>query len=191
MLSEPESTSSSKRDENSLCTLTQRFIKLLRKAPDNLINISFAADVLCVGKRRIYDIVNVLEGLGMVSKWSVNGVKWAGPGFDEILSSDSNEEYYLEDAAKEQLCEEALLDCEIEELQDEIEKLSLDKVNVDNSFVTYDDLQGLEMFADRFVFALKAPLDSVMDYPKYDKGRYHVKISADDGKISVYYVNEM
>lgn len=191
MISEPESTGSSKRDENSLRALTERFIKLLRCAPDNLINISFAADVLNVGKRRIYDITNVLEGLGMASKWSVNSVKWAGPGFEEILSSDSIDDSYIDSVAKERLGEEAALDREIDGLHDEIEKLSVDTKNLDNAYVTYEDLQGLDTFSKRLVFALKAPGDSVMECPRYEKGLYHLKIMSDSGRISAYYVNEV
>lgn len=35
-----------------------------------------ASDMLSVQKRRIYDITNVLEGIGLVNKKSKNNVQW-------------------------------------------------------------------------------------------------------------------
>jgi hypothetical protein len=35
--------------------------------------------VLNVQKRRIYDITNVLEGIGLISKECKNNIRWSGP----------------------------------------------------------------------------------------------------------------
>jgi hypothetical protein len=32
-----------------------------------------------VQKRRIYDITNVLEGIGLIQKYKKNKIRWAGP----------------------------------------------------------------------------------------------------------------
>lgn len=188
MKSELESINSSKRDENSLFTLTKKFIRLINICPDHHINTTHAAEMLKVGKRRIYDITNVLEGLGMVSKWSVNSVKWIGRGFDEILSSDEEDDGTGQ-TIKEKSGEEAKLDDEIETLNIEIAELSQIKKNLDNAYVTYDDLQNLKIFKNKLVFALKAPSDTTMEYPRYQKGSYRLRIMAEKGQISVYYVN--
>lgn len=34
---------------------------------------------LAVQKRRIYDITNVLEGIGLIQKYKKNKIRWAGP----------------------------------------------------------------------------------------------------------------
>ena len=36
-------------------------------------------EVLSVQKRRIYDITNVLEGIGLISKECKNNIRWCGP----------------------------------------------------------------------------------------------------------------
>lgn len=36
-------------------------------------------EVLNVQKRRIYDITNVLEGIGLIQKEYKNNIKWCGP----------------------------------------------------------------------------------------------------------------
>ena len=38
----------------------------------------FAAEQLAVKKRRIYDITNVLEGIGLIEKKSKNNIQWKG-----------------------------------------------------------------------------------------------------------------
>lgn len=188
MKSETETACSSRRDENSLFVLTKKFIKLISTSPDNFINTNRAAEVLGVGKRRIYDITNVLEGLGMLSKWSVNSVKWTGSNIDEILSSDISEKY-AEDLATAKNQEEIALDKEIDELNREIQELSMNDRNLDNAYVTFEDLYNLKIFKNKLVFAVKAPSDTSMEYPRYQKGSYRLKIMTEKGQISVYYVS--
>lgn len=190
MKSEQENIQSSKRDENSLFVLTKKFIRLVNQSPEQYISMSHAAQVLNVCKRRVYDITNVLEGLGLVSKWSVNSVKWIGGNVDEILSSEgeSNEAKQLNEI-REFNNEEAELDEEIEKLNREITEMSQNERNLDNAYVTYEDLQNLKIFQNQLVFALKAPSDTTMEYPRYYKGMYRLKIVAEKGQISVYYVN--
>ena len=50
------------RFDNSLTTLTKRFVHLLRLSDDGSVDLNKAAKRLEVQKRRIYDITNVLEG---------------------------------------------------------------------------------------------------------------------------------
>lgn len=43
-----------------------QFVELLQEAPNGVIDLKTAADMLAVRqKRRIYDITNVLEGIGL------------------------------------------------------------------------------------------------------------------------------
>ena len=63
---------------SSLSLLTQRFIALLKCETSQYFDLNFAARTLGVQKRRIYDITNVLEGIGLIEKTSKNTVKWRG-----------------------------------------------------------------------------------------------------------------
>jgi len=47
---------------------------LLRESPKGTLDLNEAAVALLVQKRRIYDITNVLEGIGLVTKVSKNKV---------------------------------------------------------------------------------------------------------------------
>lgn len=70
------------RQETSLGQLTRKFISLLEGSPDGSINLNEASDLLHVQKRRIYDITNVLEGVGLLHKTSKNNIQWRGGLFD-------------------------------------------------------------------------------------------------------------
>ena len=61
---------------SSLGLLTQRFLDLLTTVGQKYVNLNSAANSLGVQKRRIYDITNVLEGIGLIEKTSKNTVRW-------------------------------------------------------------------------------------------------------------------
>lgn len=187
MKNDLEKAQSSKRDDSSLYSLTKKFVQLICSSPEQMINMTQASMTLQVAKRRIYDITNVLEGLGMISKWSVNSVKWIGGNPEEILASEDNEntEKYLNQSYRE----ERDLDEEIEKLNKEIAELSTSEKNLENAYITYEDMQNLKVFQNKLVFAVKAPSDTTMEYPRYQKGAYRLRIMAEKGQISVYYVN--
>ncbi|KAL3268223.1 hypothetical protein HHI36_007347 [Cryptolaemus montrouzieri] len=57
------------RFEKSLGLLTTKFVNLLQKSAGGVLDLKLAADILAVRqKRRIYDITNVLEGIGLIEK---------------------------------------------------------------------------------------------------------------------------
>ncbi|XP_074695842.1 transcription factor E2F4 isoform X2 [Strix aluco] len=67
------------RHEKSLGLLTTKFVSLLQEAKDGVLDLKLAADTLAVRqKRRIYDITNVLEGIGLIEKKSKNSIQWNG-----------------------------------------------------------------------------------------------------------------
>merc|ERR1719310_2720338 len=70
---------SSSRFEKSLGLLTTKFVTLLQEADGGILDLKVAADTLNVKqKRRIYDISNVLEGIGLIEKQNKNCIKWKG-----------------------------------------------------------------------------------------------------------------
>ncbi|KAG9478661.1 hypothetical protein GDO78_012357 [Eleutherodactylus coqui] len=78
-MAEPAGVSS--RHEKSLGLLTSKFVSLLQEAKDGVLDLKVAADTLAVRqKRRIYDITNVLEGIGLIEKKSKNSIQWKGVG---------------------------------------------------------------------------------------------------------------
>uniref|UniRef100_H0ZS72 E2F/DP family winged-helix DNA-binding domain-containing protein n=1 Tax=Taeniopygia guttata TaxID=59729 RepID=H0ZS72_TAEGU len=62
------------RFDASLVLLTRRFMALLRKAPDGVLDLNEVATTLGVRKRRVYDITNVLDGIDLIQKRSKNHI---------------------------------------------------------------------------------------------------------------------
>jgi hypothetical protein len=66
------------RIDNSLGELTKRFIDLIQNSPTKEVDLNEASKTLEVQKRRIYDITNVLEGIGLIEKTIKNKIRWKG-----------------------------------------------------------------------------------------------------------------
>ena len=66
----------SPRYETSLGILTKKFVNILRASPYGVLDLNKATELLDVQKRRIYDITNVLEGIGLIQKEAKNNIRW-------------------------------------------------------------------------------------------------------------------
>jgi len=66
------------RYDSSLGLLTRKFTNLIQASVSGAIDLNQAAKQLSVQKRRIYDITNVLEGVGLIEKRSKNVIAWKG-----------------------------------------------------------------------------------------------------------------
>ncbi|KAG5683923.1 hypothetical protein PVAND_013181 [Polypedilum vanderplanki] len=67
----------SERKEKSLSTLTKKFIDILKV--ERTVDLNAVAKQLdCTKKRRIYDVSNVLEGIGLIKRTSKNNYTYFG-----------------------------------------------------------------------------------------------------------------
>ena len=48
------------------------------------VDLNVAAEKLSVQKRRIYDITNVLEGIGLIEKTIKNKIRWKGGDINDL-----------------------------------------------------------------------------------------------------------
>lgn len=87
------------RYDSSLGLLTKKFVALIQAAQEGVLDLNQAATMLGVQKRRIYDITNVLEGIGLIEKRSKNNIQWKGMG----SNSSTNMAAELE-KLKEEVC---------------------------------------------------------------------------------------
>ncbi|KAJ8540920.1 hypothetical protein K7X08_001736 [Anisodus acutangulus] len=152
------------RYDNSLGLLTKKFISLLQEAEDGTLDLNHSADVLEVAKRRIYDITNVLEGIGLIEKTTKSRIRWKGfrstrsRGLDNQASTLKGEIEYLN-------AEDCRLDNCIREKLEQIRTLESD-VNCQKSlFLTEEDIMSLPHFRDKTVIAIKAPYASSIEVP--------------------------
>ncbi|CAN7121355.1 unnamed protein product, partial [Brassica rapa subsp. narinosa] len=68
------------RKEKSLGVLVSNFLRLYNRDDVDLIGLDDAAGKLGVERRRIYDVVNILESIGLVARRGKNQYSWRGFG---------------------------------------------------------------------------------------------------------------
>lgn len=193
--STPQQTS---RYDSSLGLLTKKFVGLLRGTNGNTLDLNRAALELGVQKRRIYDITNVLEGIGLLQKQGKNNVCW-NDNPPQTFSRAADEEG--ENSAK-------AVGRRLESLRDTVEGLrqqesQLDKYldflsrqagvfsptgvsartgeypsfippGLENAarymYVLYQDITSLPMYSSDTIIGIKAPSGTSLEVPDPDQG---------------------
>ncbi|XP_067932206.1 transcription factor E2F5-like [Watersipora subatra] len=206
-----ESTVGVSRHEKSLGLLTSRFVALLQSAEDGILDLKAAADVLAVKqKRRIYDITNVLEGIGLIEKRSKNSIQWKGAG----PSNSSGEVASRLTALKQEIddldAQERTLDQQKKHLQQNLRNVSEDPLNYQVAYVTHEDI--CNSFRERTLLAIQAPSGTTLEVPVPEgvmgsanhttagpsdlrtqnvlKRKYQIHLKSDSGPINVLLVNK-
>ncbi|CAH1780315.1 unnamed protein product [Owenia fusiformis] len=182
------------RHEKSLGLLTTKFVNLLQEAKDGVLDLKVAADTLAVRqKRRIYDITNVLEGIGLIEKKSKNSIQWkgAGPGCNTREISDRL--VALKGEMDKLAQEEAKLDTHREWVQQSIRNVTEDINNHQLSYVTHEDI--CRCFQGDTLLAIQAPSGTQLEVPIPEgpvnqKKNYQIHLKSQSGPIYVLLVNK-
>lgn len=173
------------RVENSLKVLCREFIKLFKKHRTRTIDITLAAYSLRVSKRRIYDITNVLEGLGLIEKICANNVSWVGNEQFDLF----NHEFVEYDTDAADLKDVSEIEKEIELLHNEIAELAQAECNAMNIYVTPDDLKDAPVFKNKLVFLVKTDENTKLEFLDALSGnRKKLNISAGGDKIELLHI---
>ncbi|CAA6655947.1 unnamed protein product [Spirodela intermedia] len=171
---------SSCRYDSSLGLLTKKFISLLQQAEDGTLDLNKAADILEVQKRRIYDITNVLEGVGLIEKKTKELEDQIGV-LKAHVENLSTEEYSLDGMIRETL--------------ENLRFLSEDENNKKWLYVTRDDISSLPCFANDTLVAIKAPHGTSLEVPDPDEAidfpnrRYQIFLRSSVGPIDCYLIS--
>uniref|UniRef100_A0A1X7VEG2 E2F/DP family winged-helix DNA-binding domain-containing protein n=1 Tax=Amphimedon queenslandica TaxID=400682 RepID=A0A1X7VEG2_AMPQE len=204
------------RHEKSLGLLTSKFVELLQTAEGGILDLKKAVDYLEVKqKRRIYDITNVLEGIGLIEKESKNSIKWKGAtDFGDTLDMQMKVQGLKE---KKQKMEESesKLDKQCAKIKQCLKNIVEDPgsnryplilftfslslslsmhviilLNFFNTlaFVTYEDIRSIPCFKKATMLAIQAPSDTLItvDTPTtHPDGLYCMQIKSKSGPVSV------
>ncbi|KAH9659603.1 transcription factor E2FB [Citrus sinensis] len=199
------------RYDSSLGLLTKKFINLIKHAEDGILDLNKAADTLEVQKRRIYDITNVLEGIGLIEKKLKNRIQWKGLDVSRPGEADENASS-LQAEVESLTIQERRLDEQIRIMQERLRDLSEDENNQKWLFVTEDDIKSLPCFQVNFfvcqagtcvlelvnetLIAIKAPHGTTLEVPDpdeavdYPQRRYRIVLRSTMGPIDVYLVSQ-
>ena len=147
------------RYETSLGLLTKKFVSLFHSSSQGTVDLNRASETLNVQKRRIYDITNVLEGIGLVEKKSKNMVAWSGAQNHEGLTAQHAD---LATDLADLKAKEDQLDDLIKNAELHLKLLNEDK---SNAYVTWQDLRSIKDFTNQTVMAIKAPPEAKLQVP--------------------------
>lgn len=182
------------RHEKSLGLLTTKFVTLLQEAKDGVLDLKVAADTLAVRqKRRIYDITNVLEGIGLIEKKSKNSIQWkgAGPACNTQEVSDRLEELKEEIAELEE--NERRLDTHRSWISQSLTNIADDAGNAQLAYLNHEDV--CSCFPDDTLLVVQAPPGTQLDVPVPDvssalQRRFQICLKSRTSPIYVILVNK-
>ncbi|NXM43884.1 E2F6 factor, partial [Gymnorhina tibicen] len=182
------------RFDASLVLLTRRFMALLKKAPDGVLDLNEVATTLGVRKRRVYDITNVLDGIHLIQKRSKNLIQWIGNNLDQVVGKA--EQQNLKDELSDLSDMEEALDELIKNCAHQIFELTDDKENakypfnscitLTHAYVTYQDIRSIQAFQEQIVIAIKAPEETKLEIPVPKEDHIEVHVKSTKGPIDVY-----
>ncbi|CAM9158026.1 unnamed protein product [Lampetra planeri] len=179
------------RHEKSLGLLTTKFVTLLQEAKDGVLDLKAAADTLAVRqKRRIYDITNVLEGIGLIEKKSKNSIQWkgVGPGCNTREIADK-----LIDL-KAELDDLALREHELDQQRVWVQQ-SIKNVTDDSNNSPYPSHQNDLCGNSDTLLAIRAPIGTQLEVPIPEavlngQRKYQIRLKSSSGPIEVLLVNK-
>ncbi|XP_075419887.1 transcription factor E2F1 [Tenrec ecaudatus] len=169
------------RYETSLNLTTKRFLDLLSRSADGVVDLNWAAEELKVQKRRIYDITNVLEGIHLISKKSKNHIQWLGgqtkEGISKQLEGLTRELQHLQEREQQ-------LDHLIQVCATQIQQTSVEAAREDLAYVTCQDLRSIADPAEQMVMVIKAPPETQLQV--VDSETFQIYLKSKQGPIDVF-----
>ncbi|KAH0456569.1 hypothetical protein IEQ34_014476 [Dendrobium chrysotoxum] len=195
----PVSALSTCRYDSSLGLLTKKFINLLQQAEDGTLDLNKAAEILDVQKRRIYDITNVLEGVGLIVKQLKNRIHWKGFEMSRPMEVGAeiaglkvrfqNIIHFVGLCNADAICDYCLFD---DNMQENLLSLSEDEGNQKWLYLTKEDISSIPCFQNSTLIAVKAPHGTSLEVPNPDEGlefpqrQYQMLLRSSMGPIDCY-----
>ncbi|NXL59570.1 E2F1 factor, partial [Chordeiles acutipennis] len=175
------------RYETSLNLTTKRFLELLSQSPDGVVDLNWAAEVLKVQKRRIYDITNVLEGIQLITKKSKNNIQWLG---NQATVGAPGRHRLLEKELRELQAAERQLDDLIQTCTVQLRLLTEDPANQQYpSAQGWDgagwDLRSIVDPSEQMVMVIKAPPETQLQVSDPAEA-FQVSVRSTQGPIDVF-----
>ncbi|KAL4423470.1 hypothetical protein ABPG77_005422 [Micractinium sp. CCAP 211/92] len=203
------------RYDSSLGLLTRKFVALLDDAEGGVLDLNKAAEALHVQKRRIYDITNVLEGIGVIGKCGKNNVRFtaggvAGPGGSAMpaaalegsqasgsagggVGSPAAVAAALQAEVESIRAVERGLEAQVDAVWGALRAMTGHELNRQRLYVTDADIRALpQMHPNDQLVAVLAPKGTNLEVPEPDEGleqgarRYRIVIRSKREPIEVW-----
>ena len=184
------SNSKSFKIENSLSQLTQNFLNYIKKKGRVKISINDLVNDLNVKKRRIYDITNVLQGIGYLEKKGKNEILWIKDNNCINIQNPNNNIISSYSQLKQELDELKSQNENIEEnmnkYREEFKLISQKNEFPKYGYITFDDITELSLNEKVNFMIIKAPKGTsinVIDDEESKKAYNKIKTQMENGKI--------
>ncbi|KRW99691.1 hypothetical protein PPERSA_03492 [Pseudocohnilembus persalinus] len=156
------------RQDNSLSVLTKKFVKRIKESDNNTVDLNETVKDLKVQKRRIYDITNVLEGIGYIEKIHKNKIKWVGGTEDPALENEIKE---MELELQSLTDQEKEMDFWIQDLHKGLTDTFIQNSDEQKqyTYLTYDDFKKLSKLQNQdkgeALLIITAPKGTTLNVP--------------------------
>jgi transcription factor E2F3 len=149
--------------KQSLVKLTHDFIGLLMAQSDEEVDLTDAANRLGAAKRRLYDVTNVLAGIGLIERCGKAKVKWIG-------EPDTPEE-------SEEIAELVARERELRALTAALDECLVTLSGSEDfqkyAWLSQNDIMRLSEGDQMSLFALRGPTDLTIEVPDEDAPHTH------------------
>ena len=158
--------------KTTLSTLTQNLIIQLKKRGDKGIELSQACKLIDAQKRRLYDVVNVLQGVGLVEKYGKSRIKWCEKNtqaeeIEKSLEAEENELQRISDMLDQQL-----------------EDMFHSDAFKNHAWVTGSDVESLKSNPEAKLYALKGSNSLSISLDTLEDGTNQLHCHSDDCPIA-------
>ncbi|KNC75142.1 hypothetical protein SARC_12325 [Sphaeroforma arctica JP610] len=176
-------TASGGKSQVALGGVTRQFVALIKKEPNCIVDLNEAVKILCVKKRRIYDITNVLEGIDLIEKVTKNKLRWRLGNAESMKEANIACNNIRSENSELELIEKEL-NHHTGVLHTYMTALANEAGAEDLRYLSYRDIrEGMGFNADDDIyFAIKAPENMTLEIP-------HPESYADQSR-SLYLRNE-
>lgn len=197
-----ESEEKGSRYDNSLGLLTKKFVALAEQAERGILDLNDASTQLGVQKRRIYDLTNVMEGIGLIEKKTKNHIHWRGPEMASLPFAETSprpppEPTEGKSEFSKLRAEERELDGKLKRVQQSLKDIVEGREYANYGFLTHEDIRNLPTLQGQTIVAIKAPPGTRLEVPDPDEGmtdkkrRYQIFLRSETGAaIDVYLVSQ-
>jgi hypothetical protein len=150
------------KSKHSLVSLTQDFVNLLTNANGEEVDLNTAGETLGASKRRIYDVTNVLAGIGLIKRCGKARVRWIGNDSGADEASD----------VKQLMRKESDLDRMTAAIDESLARLAASQEFQEFAWVSEEDAMKLGD-TELTLFPLRGPSGLQIEVPEDDEPTKH------------------
>ena len=161
-------------EKHSLLKLSKDFFEYIISSKRVEIDLNEVEKKLGVSKRRLYDVINVLTGIGLVERCGKAKIKWCG----DPKSFVNNE--VIEDLIQKNE--------EIDQMISDIDKFMINLLNSEDfknyAWINENDINNSIKKNDSNIYILKGPLDLSINHDKNENNEIILNCKSNIDEVS-------